>query len=357
MYKRSQRILLSSSGTSRYYNGLNYSDVEFVVPFVKKEENTFTTVSFLSCVFPASYYNVEYYQNILYLQISDVIHTITITPGNYTYATFQTELRRLLPSSVTVSYNIQTGMFTFYCNEMIKVLSATTCYLALGFPKNTAVEAVLDGTSYVLLFPLTANFLGPLKFIIQSNTLSFENWNCSDNNQYMVDVNVTSGPYGITVYEQTNPTEVLMQDNHVPSIIRISIKDEQGNFINFRGVHWYITMLIHTHFRRYPWAQTMPNFLEKGGQHRRGKRRRRQEEEDIEEEGEGQDEDIEEGEENVAEEDYGEEEEEEVAEDAQDIGDDGERELNATINDLSLQYADIDEATFLVDESKKMQLG
>lgn len=262
-HRRSQRILLTPTGATSLFNDLHYSDVQFGIPFHRKETNTYMSVSFASAVFPASYFNIESFQNTLVIS-SDGISTTTYTvpEGNYTYATFKTALMTLLPTGFSLLYDISSGVFTLTNSTSFTITNETTCWQALGKVQRTELVATYKNSMYYCVFPNPANFLGPCKLVIQCPNLSFENWNTGNKGHYLGDVNVTAPPFGTTAFEDQSAIEMFFDDVILNgSEIRIRITDEYGNLLNFRGVPWFITLIFHTYFQSHPWKQSLPDYL------------------------------------------------------------------------------------------------
>lgn len=288
-HRRSQRVLLSPAGADTLYNGDSFSDVQFILPLHKKELNTYTTVAFPSAIFPASYFNVEDYQNKIDLLVGADTIQVVVPEGNYTYETYVTAVVPLLPTGMSLDYSISNGLFTMSSDTAFTVLASTTNCLSLGMPKNEDFIAVLTDSKYKAVFPYPANFLGPTKIFVECPSLGIENWNTGSRSRYLGDVTVTASPYELTYFEDASAVEMYFDDGLVDgSSLHVQIKDELGNLLNFRGVAWYLTLVFHTYYPTHPWRQTMPTFLQEFADEANKKRKISAEEQQAVQQAQGQ---------------------------------------------------------------------
>jgi hypothetical protein len=259
-HKRSRRILLTPTGGVN--NDTRQSDVTFKIPYLKKEEKSVSSISFMSAVFPASYYNVGDYYNTIKMTINGVGLSYNFSAANYTYASFITMLLAWLPTGFAIIYDVSNGKFTFTYSQSFSILSSSTCFRVLGLTENISLTATLISSVYSLTCTNPANFLGPTKFIISTPSLCLENWNSQNSTTFLADVNITAAPDNVTVYEDQLQTEMFLEDHSLKSELRILIRDEYGLAVNFRNIPWFITIIIHTYLPEFPWPQNIHSFLD-----------------------------------------------------------------------------------------------
>lgn len=108
-------------------------------------ENKYEDVVLLSANIPKSYYLIQSGQNTFTLDENDTEYTVSLTPGNYTRSTMQTEIQTQLNAAGSYTYAIafssSTGKWTFSVtgNSGVqpKLIFTTYVYEQLGFDRSS----------------------------------------------------------------------------------------------------------------------------------------------------------------------------------------------------------------------------
>ena len=202
-----------------------------------------------SVTIPSSYYVINTTNNFFTI-IFGSNNLITITPGNYTpselVSAIQTQLTAI-SSDLSISYNTNTGFFTFSTSsaafgldatEINNLLSTLMGFLQQLYPSDTTSKTSTN----------VANLSGPKYVQIVSNALSYKSsFEPSSTNtnvkNVILRIPVKVNSFDMIVYENYNENNVVPFDREFPNIIDISLVDEQGNGINLNGCEWSFNLV------------------------------------------------------------------------------------------------------------------
>ena len=163
--------------------------------------------------------------------------TLTVPAGNYSAPALATILTTSgAPAGLTVSYDVNLGVFTFQTG-------GTHAVTFLAQPQNLYIGIPAAGISIAIstlyTAPLAPSIIGTkcicLNTDIPISTISAGTGTAQTLCFIPVDVN----PYSLIVYKpgQGIPVKQIVSTNYISSIT-ITLTDEAGNPIDFKGLHW-----------------------------------------------------------------------------------------------------------------------
>jgi hypothetical protein len=246
---REKRLIsLNSSSATTYYNGSFLSNLEFNFSSILSPDNSIIYVEggLQSAQLVASFYNVETNNNVFNYRISGINYNIQITPGNYNYST--------LVSSMTSLLSLNGHTFTFALNQASNILTMT--YTSVGtwqqiLPSRIYTILGMDNTTYNIVsntfaMPNLFNLIGVTKIKIYSQNLSINSLdsinNCSSNN-LIETISVYVPGFSLIVYNNVDSTYGHLKTSYL-STLDIQIKDQNGNFIDFHGIDWTMSIIL-----------------------------------------------------------------------------------------------------------------
>ncbi len=232
------QIYLSSKTADRYINGL--SNVQFNFPVIEIDDLYHIHLGIVSASIPISYYNVNNNNNLLKynLLLGETVN-IYIPIGNYNITTFTTMLNSLL-TNFTVSYSISLNKFTFtHATSDFTISNLSSCLSLIGL-----TEYFHTSTARVLLSDRCIN-LSP----VRSFTISCDHKTGNINKaapgvqNILCSIPISSNSLGIVNYIDNNKFQSNLYTN-ILSNINIQITDQDGDYIDFNGVNWFMTLQI-----------------------------------------------------------------------------------------------------------------
>jgi hypothetical protein len=233
--------VLDSRNATTYYNDSWNSSVkfEFEEP-IRLAKNFITmTCSVFTFTCPNSIYNINETNSYLSLTVNGITTNYTITYGNYNANTFMTQLISQIGSNFSITFNTLNNIFTLsHTIYNFTINSTSTIYNIMGFNLNTTYNSV----SKSLVMPYTCNFNG-----VQSINIFFDNLNTKNIDSFNKSSSsiIQSIPVDGTLQQITF---LKTQDFHFKisqeeiDFIKIDIKDDLENSINFNNQHWNLSL-------------------------------------------------------------------------------------------------------------------
>jgi hypothetical protein len=250
--KERRIINLNSEDATTYNNGSFLSDIEFNFRGLLKDESNmiYCEGGVLNAQIPVSFYQVAYYNNTLYYEVTGMgIQSLTVPVGNYNFATFSTALENAFTAAgyiMNITISETTGRLTFIISgfpdfTFYGASSGTTIFKILGFDPTQDYPS----GSTTLEAPYLLNLLGPKKLKISSTVFSN---NGSDTTNYATSniistFSVDAASYGLIVYNNLSDAYGRLKIKRIDNI-DIQIRDEYGNLINFNNTDWSITLAL-----------------------------------------------------------------------------------------------------------------
>ena len=246
-YEDVKTITLSSRDAIQN-NGSYLSDVyfKFTGLLIPEKDIIGTRISVLNAQIPYSFYNINVYNNVLSFLLGATPYTITLTRGNYNATTLiseiQTKLSSIGVSTLTFSISSITGVVTIAISSGTLTLVAATSTLlgVLGF--QTSTNTVSSGATLAAPYPL--NLLGILKINITSYELSLLSYSSSGGtSNILACIPIEASNFGVILYDNISNIQTIMK-NDILDGFDLQLVGDDGNLINFNGVHWSITLAL-----------------------------------------------------------------------------------------------------------------
>jgi hypothetical protein len=237
-------VVLDSRNATSYYNGNFLSDVEWDLKDVlaKPKAGAEFSVSVINATIPIGQYNINETNNILELKnvVTDVISTVTITPGNYTITQLIAELTTNTPAEYDYTYTPKINKISLYnTTHNFQILSTTTMWELLGLQRNTTVTSVFK----TYIFPNCVNMSGLRNINIHLDNLNTKNISSftKASSTIIASIPVDVNSMGVLSYNLSSNYEIPVPISTL-DYINILLKDDLGNFIENNGIHWGVTL-------------------------------------------------------------------------------------------------------------------
>lgn len=249
----SKLIVLNSSDATKLNGGMNSNVVfEFNDVMLKSNDIVYTTLAVLDAEIPASYYNVNSFNNTTSITRNSVNYNIVVSPGNYNVLQFITEFQLKYTAATTgtlaMSFDAITGKLSIQdaAFDLIINDNLSSSYILLGAVKGTSPTFSKTATP-MNSFDSLVNFLGVTRIKLLSDTLVSRN--IDSNNMTTTTVidtlGASAGDFGLTVYNSLG-RETLLLAKRIQEI-DIQVKDQFNNFIDFNFTNWNITLILNIH--------------------------------------------------------------------------------------------------------------
>lgn len=232
-------IYLRSSDATQVFNGSYNSDTIFLFKQPIIVPNGYNMIFLLKKFnVPVGFYIIDSDNNKLY--IDDVMYTIS--EGNHTAKSLQTELSSVLPSSFSISYDTIKNTYTFSNTTDFTFNSESTILRVLGFDKDIDVSS--SSNSLTSIYPIDLSGQNTIyidvpnikTFNLDSRTGLFSSTIAS------INANV---PYGnVLYYEDSVNSGALLQEDNL-SFLNVRILGEDGTtLLNLQNNTWSMTFTI-----------------------------------------------------------------------------------------------------------------
>jgi hypothetical protein len=261
-------VVLDSRNATTIYNGNFNSDVEFDLTdrLAMPRLGVGFSVSVMNATIPIGQYNVNSTNNILVLKniVTDVISTVTITPGNYTITQLIAELTTNTPAEYEYSYTAKINKMSLYnTTHNFQILSTTTMWELLGLQRNTVVTSIFK----TYHFPNCVNMSGLRNINIHLDNLTTKNIASSTKSVSTIigNIPVDVNGSGVLSWNLSNnyeiPVPILSLD-----YINILLKDNENNLLEMNGIHWNITLRFSYYLRHDFTMETLSENVNKNRQ-------------------------------------------------------------------------------------------
>lgn len=258
IYTETRIISLNSESANTYRNGTFLSDVLFGFNGLLKDEPDILQrqITLVNAQLPVSFYIVNYSNNVFVLRkISpETDYTITLPVGNYNSTTFIALLQSKILADTGLTFSITidkaSGKLTFSCPVNWSILSTnpiTTANSIIGLDPLNNLTSTLVTSNYVGTCPYPLNLLGIKQLQVKSSFISANNFSANANGQdcLLSTIPVNVGAWGLITYESASGNNITFHNLTLDEFdIRI-VDAETGKSVNFNGVGWTMTFLIH----------------------------------------------------------------------------------------------------------------
>jgi hypothetical protein len=152
----------------------------------------------------------------------------------------------VLPGGMTISFSALSGKFTITYNHTFSINSTSTCYILLGFSKNTTYA-----TSISFTFPYLANLLGSKNMFLKFPNLILDNFNTQTGDRATLsNIPIDQPPYGLIMYENRSTSSTIIKNIQMPDVLYLQITDDTNNLIDFNNIEWSVTIQIDFYLRK-----------------------------------------------------------------------------------------------------------
>ena len=249
------RIISLNSANAILNNGTYLSNVLFPFQGILSDEDTIVRsyVALVDAQIPCSFYIIDSTNNTLLVFSSGTLYTCVIASGNYTVNTLITAVNDwfLLNASgfAYLSFNKTNGKLSFN----FQVIS--TVYLTYGSARTTMATILglsTNITGLVSELQNPANLLGVKRITVKSDALQVESFSSAgySSGGVLATINVNVPQFNMITYENSSDLNKLILNTKLLNGIDIELFDELGNFINFNGVNWSMSIVLSLE-RRY----------------------------------------------------------------------------------------------------------
>jgi hypothetical protein len=242
-----------SNGT---YQKTFLSNVLFNTNGVLENANNilYSTIGIDSCAIAHSFYNINYTNNTLIIQVPVTLvkYTINLRRGHYNIKQLLLELERKI--NATLFYVVKSLTFDRISGGLSLVLDKDFVFLSspLG---STALETLgfdnvrsYASTNFTLVSEQGVSLIGP-KYIkvvsnsLQTNCLSAQSDGSFHQQSILGVIPINSGEYSLITYNNSNDRDPILINTTVNQI-DISLMDENSNFLNMNNVEWSLVLRL-----------------------------------------------------------------------------------------------------------------
>jgi hypothetical protein len=227
-------------------NGSFLSNVVFDFANVLAPDDSivYTECGLGSAEIPASFYNIDINNNIFNYVVNATNFNITIPGGNYNFTSLVTQMTTLFAVNghtftMTLNRNSNILTMTLTSGGTWNTLSSSSIYSVLGFAANTSYTI----TANTITFPFLFDLLGIKKLKIFSTNISVDSVDSVGNatSNLLCTISVNQPGFNMIIYSNIDGLYSHIRNKYI-STIDITIKDENGNLVNFNNVGWTLTL-------------------------------------------------------------------------------------------------------------------
>lgn len=237
---------LSSDSAIVKLNGSNNSRLIFNIPHFIHLDSDIKQIFFSvnSAVIPASFYNINSYNN----KIKIGSNVYTIAQGNYNINDLITAINAQINTAllVSVAYNSITNKATITNNggtSQVIILSSSPLLWVLGFEKEYTITLTTLTSSVA---PNCVNLLNIPRIFIRSSEINVGNYSDeTESNDVLAVIPNTACVNGVIHYTNFNGVKHLVDLQNL-SNFSIIITDDERRELEFNGVPIYFTFNITT---------------------------------------------------------------------------------------------------------------
>lgn len=240
------QIYLNSRDATTYNNGYGASDCDFYFKNIECLSQFHIHLSVKHAVIPYSYFNINKNNNQLFIRLYNTQGftqnlSYSLSFGNHTIASLLTELKFILGTAFTITYNSITNKLTFiHSTYEFVLLSNSTCLEIIGFAIGydiTTINKTLESNTNVNLQSVQCICINSN---IHTNSINTSNIN---NAHALANIPINQTPFSMITYMNSSNYRVNTYANNLNQI-NIKLLDQSGNIINLNGLHWTMTLQV-----------------------------------------------------------------------------------------------------------------
>jgi len=231
--QRTEKYFLDTAHATNYYNGSYKSNVSFNFNgmITDNKHILYRTVKISNYSILRSWYNINENNNLLILDSTPYY----IAYGNYDATTFLNYISGLT-TGYTWIFNDNLGTYSISSGSSFTLDGLNSTCQFLGFEKQ-----LYNSSNGAIDFSIPANFHTIKNLYIQTNFIT-KNHSSKGDNITLNSIVVSSEYYGVMFSFMDNKEQLFT--NKTMNDIIINVLDEDGNYINFNGVDWFLTLEI-----------------------------------------------------------------------------------------------------------------
>jgi len=242
--KKLFKVYLDTKDAEKHNGNMN-SNVTFFLKNAITINNTIEALSMSvdTAEIPVSWYLINETNNTLVFSVGNNNYSVQIPPSNYNLKTLTSVLNYLM-ETVDVSNDLYNLKFTFESQYQFEILNTSTCLDILGFFKETTKTGVLQSNNlYKLTSDTPANLSGTKNLFFYSD-LSIPVLTSSGYSSILLKAPISCSFGEIYFYENIQSLVYPLNTNVITQI-HIKVKDDWGNYINFQGFNFSLTLTFY----------------------------------------------------------------------------------------------------------------
>lgn len=239
------QIFLNSKTASSYINGYTSNCNFNLVPIIIPKTATIN-FSLQSASIPYSFYNVDYFNDILNYTLNGTTYNIRIPQGNYNVTNLANYLSSVM-NGFTITYSQLNNGYTFvHSTYDFSFLSSSTCMEILGFNEKVNISSnnkSLSSTNSINLFTIR-------NIYIQSDNIVTNNINNATVNSksILASIPIQSGQNSIINFYNIINVKSRINDIRNFSVLNIKLTDQDGDILDLNGCHWSCVLQLDIHY-------------------------------------------------------------------------------------------------------------
>jgi len=241
---RTKRVILGTGGANiELRNGDKFSQITYwnvnIIP-PDSPNLLYSTIKLTHCELPYSFYGIDETNN----RITINGNNIDVPIGFYTAYTLRDYINNANAISTTLLVlNTSTGKYTM---ENTNSFTITGSILpAMGLDAGT-YTSIWNGSTFVIEFPKAINLIRTRCLYINFPNLVLDSLDTrTGNTSCLKSIQVNQPPFSIINYQNNESGDMLINNFSVKNL-QLEIRGDDGDFINFQGQPWSISLEIKT---------------------------------------------------------------------------------------------------------------
>jgi hypothetical protein len=238
------QIFLNSRDATTFNNGS--SDCDFYFKNIECLSQFHIHLSVKHAVIPYSFFNINTNNNQLFIRLYNTQGftqnlSFSLSLGNHTIASILTELKLLLGTSFTITYNSITNKLSFtHSTYEFVLLSSSSCLEIIGFAIGKDITTINKSVESNTSVNLQSVQCICINTNIHTNSINTGNLN---NAHSLASIPLNQTPFSMITYVNNSNFRVNTYSNNLNQIT-IKLLDQSSNVINLNGLHWTMTLQV-----------------------------------------------------------------------------------------------------------------
>lgn len=203
-------------------------------------------ISILHAEISNTIYIVNENNNVLYIDDSVSVITVTFAVGQYNINSFIDAFNLLTPVGYSMTYSKVTNRVTVLGPSPFTILEISPCKYILGISDSNLVSV-----SNSVEFPFCVNLLPTSRFNIRSTAFKIGNYGSDGSSDIILTVQNNGSPLGRCLYQNYGDLKFHLDIDNLQAF-DIRITDDYNFLLNFNGSPWFITFQIDVEYVEKP---------------------------------------------------------------------------------------------------------